>query len=304
MDFANAKEYFHYDDKYFALICLLCKHAIRPTGMAKHLTHKHGDLSSDLRKKLSDWQASLPLVDDVRIPAPSDPPIYGLAIHSGFVCNDCNFIAGSIVTLKEHQRVTHNRSAKNPGDHTVTSTQTWFISDKIKLFQVTPCVPDNASNAPSQQSMIEDLLASQETKEREIIDEMMTLSQDQKVVDYSPWMARAKFVSTLAGHNALFLAEYTKSPEDNKTHLKLVWDSTGQMLEHCLDSVKDLMKRDWTTICFWMNGSEAGKPGTKPFSAIHRQSTTDKYFALWKRFICFCIRSFFNDNDTEVCFIY
>jgi hypothetical protein len=128
------------------------------------------------------------------------------------------------------------------------------------------------------------------------------LSQEQNVIDHSPWMARAKFISTLAGHNALFLAEHTKSPEVKDIQLKLVWDATGQMLERCLDGVNDLGKRNWSTIYFWMNGSEVGKPAIKPFSAIHRRSTFDKYFSLWKRFICFCARSTWSEDSSVYLF--
>ena len=304
MSLDNAKKFFRYDEKFFVLICLLCKHAVRPNGMAKHLLHKHNDLPADLRKQLSDWQASLPLVNELRSPDSLDPPIEGLSIHTGILCNACDFISLTMSTMKEHQRTVHNTGTAGTLDsYSQCPVQTWFIADRVKYFQITP-VPkpsheDSASIVISEMSLIEDLIASQESKEEKMYKEMMTLSQEQRLIDHNPWLARAKFIDTLSGYNTLDLASHSYLPNDQEHKLKLVSDATQQMLEHCIESVKDLTRRDWSTILFWINSAEPGKAASKPFSVNHKKATIDRYLTLWKRFICLCFRSFTNDGQVS-----
>src|SRR5579859_7282168 len=89
------------------LICKLCRHALQPNGTTLHYQRHHADvLSLSQRRSLIAYEKSVPQDPAATIKAITfaSPlaPIEGLRVVDGCQCLDCDWIAGTEGSAREH----------------------------------------------------------------------------------------------------------------------------------------------------------------------------------------------------------
>jgi hypothetical protein len=107
-----------------------------------------------------------------------------------------------------------------------------------------------------------------------------------------PWMNRGRWLDTLAGQNMRELYPLTSARSEDDEGFKFLQKSIPSLIKRCLEGVRDLDKRGWDILRFWLNSSEINKADTKPFQVHYNDGTLARYSEYWLRFILFMLRTF------------
>jgi hypothetical protein len=108
------QEYLTYLQDYQLLICNICKHALSPTGIRRHLQRVHKIIPNPIRQSLVEYAATLILQDEstVRVPTETIPAIPYLAPPiEGFRCTTCTIIGTMIFSRTEEAMIKHAQYA-------------------------------------------------------------------------------------------------------------------------------------------------------------------------------------------------
>lgn len=120
---------FRYDERWQILICLTCKHAVTKKALKIHLREIHS-LKMKEYSPLLLAVSSLPTIEnsnDFPIPLHDSSPVDGLAISTGFKCNNCeemSSVSKSHVSTHVFNKHPGVRTSTDPGYRQV-SLQSW-----------------------------------------------------------------------------------------------------------------------------------------------------------------------------------
>jgi hypothetical protein len=104
------QEYLTYLQDYQLLICNICKHALSPTGIGRHLQRFHKIIPNPIRQSLVEYASTLILRDEstVRVPAEPIPAIpYLVTPIEGFRCSTCTWLSNTEEAVRKHYQRTH-----------------------------------------------------------------------------------------------------------------------------------------------------------------------------------------------------
>jgi hypothetical protein len=179
----------------------------------------------------------------------------------------------------------------------VCDVQTLFKGNIRKYFPVrtTPLLDDADLDDFLQQSLATaDLKDIEEARQKNII---VPETQTERT---SRWTTRAGFLQMLAGKNITELYPLTSArvDMDNEPELEHIQRSVPNLIEQCLEGVKDWGKRGWEILHFWLNSTQMGSACDKPFQVYYSPSTIARYSEFWLRFILFTLRTV-NPNPGE-----
>lgn len=119
------------------VICTVCKYAIQPLAIARHLKDYH-QIRRGARRPFMLYVASLDLLDpeDVVIPAPEDA-IPFLSIVAGWACgiSTCKYVSVSAKLMTTHWNSCH-RATDQTDRWRCVKLQTFFRGKHLKYFEV------------------------------------------------------------------------------------------------------------------------------------------------------------------------
>lgn len=102
------------NQKYSLLICTACEYAVRPSEASNHIKtqHANGGLAPlpalNLRSSCEKFDISFP---HNSFPKPTTiiPPVAGIKLVNGFVCEGCGYAVASYPTMTKHIRTSHDK---------------------------------------------------------------------------------------------------------------------------------------------------------------------------------------------------
>jgi hypothetical protein len=100
-----------------------------------------------------------------------------------------------------------------------------------------------------------------------------------------PWTNRGGWLDRLAGRDYGELYALTSAKSEDDEGFTFLQKSIPRLIERCLEGVRDLDKRGWDLLRFWLNSSEIDKADTKPFQVHYSGGTLARYSEYWLRFM-------------------
>jgi superfamily II DNA helicase RecQ len=270
-----------------------CQYALRPGGVYAHLSTIHKAPAKECRtyqEHVANFDVFGP--DDVSTPLSSDPPIKGLRLHEGQVCQRCGYITTSVEKMKLHANQKHRWIKKQGPLWDIKPVQTFFINNKTCYFIVTVHTEEQRQTTPTNDVdlMIKALLEEQEQKERNEDKERGKVAEDQLKSDNTPWVRRNGWLRKFAGKNILTIAEFSHKPTKDEGTLREICKSVDRVLGGCKKSIADCREDGWDLLLSWLNSSKKNDYSPEPFSTYYEKSTHNTYVDHWKRFYCYCLR--------------
>lgn len=115
------------------------------------------------------------------------------------------------------------------------------------------------------------------------------LDEHTKSVIRTPWLARTRWLERFVGVNMLELSELSEKPKEDGW-VQDVWKDVGEMMNMCYVGMKDIDKRLWERILFWLASPNRERSSKEPMNLYLQSTTVEAYSIYWQRFICFCLR--------------
>ena len=88
----------------------------------------------------------------------------------------------------------------------------------------------------------------------------------------------------------------TKKPDKEEYLLSQVWMRTKPVIMKCFDGVKDLHRRNWHAIPFWLASAQPLQQESIPFRRYFQSDVVEKYAEFWQRYIIFCLLAYGSDE--------
>jgi hypothetical protein len=115
--------------EYGIIICIACKYAIKPDGIARHFRNQHTrQVNAKDRSSLVQSASLFPLVKPEEVQTPLMPceRIKHLKLMDGVKCTECRHCCISEESIKTHCRDKHSWSASKQNKWTTCYLQSFF----------------------------------------------------------------------------------------------------------------------------------------------------------------------------------
>ena len=104
----------------------------------------------------------------------------------------------------------------------------------------------------------------------------------------NPWLNRTGWLETFLDKDIKILVDHVSAIARDPIEQAIV-ASVKRVIDHSLAGIKDLQKRGWGIIRFWLRSMDAGEPHEKPFRMYY--SDLRRYTSYWTRLMLFCQRT-------------
>jgi hypothetical protein len=168
--------------------------------------------------------------------------------------------------------------------------QTFFPSTQRKYFPVIP--PESRVQGPNTSNidLVNELLSTARIQDNQTQLNIDIIQNDSGKTENSPWLTRTNWKRMFKGRNMKSLVNQANKDTEEDNTMKSVSQSIHRVIEKCIESIRDLDRRGWNEIRFWLRSTEKGKSHSKPF---HKELTDlKKYVDIWVELILFCLRTF------------
>ena len=312
-----SEQYIKYEPQLHVMLCRLCKEGITKNGIAWHYREHHKDIPLQERKGLVKYCNNFDVytMKEFQYPKTIISCIEDRMIEQGFRClfNDCNYACKYPTSMEEHCKTKHGWvSAKGITLKHILLTLypgiMWMEHDVQSIFKgpSSPYFPVRTApllDEPEIDDFVRQALEAadlndvEESRRKNII---VPETQSERI---TPWINRAGFLRILAGKTITELYPLTSARVDMETEPELehIQRSVPTLIAQCLEGVRDLEKRGWEVILFWLNSTKIGTMIDQPFQLYYDPHTVPRYSELWLRFILFTLRTFeLNPGDNDV----
>jgi Orsellinic acid/F9775 biosynthesis cluster protein D len=309
-----SEQYIKYVPQLRVMLCCLCKEGITKNGIAWHYREHHKDVPLRERKGVVKYSNNFDVCTrkEFEYPTTTISRIEDIIVENGLQClyNNCNHACIRVESMITHCKVDHGWVASKGITLkymflTVCQGVMWVQHDVQSIFKgqgskyfavrTTPLLDDADLDDFLQQALAAaDLRDIEEARQKNII---VPETQTERT---SRWTTRAGFLQMLAGKNLTELYPLTSArvDMDNEPELEHIQRSVPNLIEQCLEGVKDWGKRGWEVLHFWLNSTQMGSACDKPFQVYYSPSTIARYSEFWLRFILFTLRTI-NANAGE-----
>lgn len=128
---------FHHLPEYRVVICIICRHAVPPRAINRHLKEIHG-MHHSLRPNYVKFVENLDLCEpeEVTLPGDNDFPIPELPVFYGLRCSfeDCGHLCLTERRMKSHWASAQHQYVKTEEPCCSVSVQTFFRGNLLKYF--------------------------------------------------------------------------------------------------------------------------------------------------------------------------
>jgi len=304
----NHSDYFIYLEKWKVLVCRSCKHGLPKKGVERHLRAEHQVIPLNIRQTLNIYAQSLSLLPPSEVQAPrrdiSIPVFDCLELYQdGCYCTVCDAIYGTEGSMIIHCQA-HNW-VKSQGNliysrlivgkiWTSQPVQTFFAGYYRKYFLVTPST-SIIRNPNLKVDLINNMLSIARVKDDEAQLNIDTIQNDAGKTENSPWLTRTDWKRMFKGRDMKSLVNQASKDTGEDNTMKSISRGIHRVIEKCIESIRDLDRRGWNEIRFWLRSTEKGKCHSKPF---HKELTDlKKYADAWVGLILFCLRTFESEES-------
>jgi len=121
--------YLHFWSEYRIIICIPCKYAIKPDGIARHFRDHHSrQVNAKDRSTLVQYASTFTLIkpEEIQMPLLPCQRITYLKLRDGIKCNQCRFFCVGNESIKAHCRDKHDWSASKRNIWTECYLQSFF----------------------------------------------------------------------------------------------------------------------------------------------------------------------------------
>jgi uncharacterized radical SAM superfamily protein len=144
------------------------------------------------------------------------------------------------------------------------------------------------------------MLESAKVKDRELDLERDSVKEDKGRTENSPWLARTAWKEMFEGKDMKTLVSYVSKEMRGDDMMESVRKSVHGVIDMCMESVRDLDRRGWNEIRFWLRSTEKGRSHSKPFWKYY--DDLKSYADIWSQLILFCLH-IFEMKESEVEFL-
>src|SRR5277367_176543 len=166
--------------------------------------------------------------------------------------------------------------------------QTFCRGVNLKYFAVT--IQENSLTNVDPISIMNHTLEQANINDNEPLQNVHIVSPDEGKAEMSPWLTRTGWKDTFQGKDMSELVSFTKKDKGEDHIIAFIDQSVPRMINRCMKGVKDLRRRGWDEIHFWLMSLEKEKPSPTPFRLDYQDLTS--YMEEWKRLLFFCWRTF------------
>jgi len=145
--------------------------------------------------------------------------------------------------------------------------------------------------------MISSLLATAKQANDDYIRELNHISETNSLTTLTPWHRRTVWHETFINQDMAKLHGLAAKPTATNSKIH-AWNYTLAMIEECFESVKDLHKRNWHLIPFWLASADMNQSESVPFRRYFKSDVVHKYAQVWQQYICFCLTAL-NDSSNH-----
>ncbi|KAI9149013.1 Orsellinic acid/F9775 biosynthesis cluster protein D [Paramyrothecium foliicola] len=136
--FEPPSELLRYLAEYEVVVCIRCKYAIQPAGIARHLKDIHHILRA-ARHPYTAYAETLVLKDPDKVVPPQSPnrfPVPDLPVEQGWRCAapGCDYKCVSVKRMETHWPATHDRKGISKQDWIACPLQTFFRGNMLRYF--------------------------------------------------------------------------------------------------------------------------------------------------------------------------
>jgi hypothetical protein len=139
-------------------------------------------------------------------------------------------------------------------------------------------------------SLMNGMLDEAKLKDNKPPQNLHIVSLDEGKAELGPWLTRTGWKDTFQGKDMSELVSLTKKDNGDDHVIAFINQSVPRMIDLCMKGVKDLRRRGWDEIRFWLVSLDKEKPSPTPFRLDYQDLTS--YTEIWKRLLFFCWRTF------------
>ena len=305
-----SEQYIRYEPQLRCMICLVCPNGVSKNGVARHYRKHHKDVRLSVRKDLVKYANNFDLCEADAFESPNTiiPRIEDLAVQQGLRClhDNCNYACIEPTSMERHCEAAHGW-VKSKGTAVRrffltlregvmwidADVQTVFKSRALKYFPVrtTPLLENAEIDAQLQQALTQASIDDEEETRRN--NTIVPETANERV---TPWLNRGGWLDMLAGKEMAELYPLTSARSTIDEGFEFLRKSIDSLIRGCLEGVRDLDRRGWGILRFWLNSTQMDKPDAKPFQLNYNDGTVARYSECWLRFILFTLRTFNTDT--------
>jgi hypothetical protein len=168
--------------------------------------------------------------------------------------------------------------------------QTFFQGTERKYFAVTVSQPSIDTTGTSNINIVNNMLSIARLKDHQAPLDIDIIQNDSGKTENSPWLTRTDWKKMFKGRDMKSLVDQASKDTGEDNTMKSISQGIHRVIEKCIESIRDLDRRGWNEIRFWLRSTEKGKGHSKPF---HKEMTDlKKYADVWVGLILFCLRTF------------
>ena len=312
------------------LICRPCGYALQPKSdcVIRHLADKHA-IPKHIRHGLARFIRSLHLPDPNTLPLRPDwsPAHPDLASHVGVACRHCTYRTTSVDLITRHLAKAHDRRRQGQKrdwlhDEVIQGVvlQSWTQNGARGYWIATrdPAIGEQPGVASSR------LREQATTNQRAILDKLCQTERDRLACSQAQdnstrqpelalqtnWVRRTGWLETFDGANRDFLVRLAQPPclQSDGLRLSIPGDGADQRpiwspyedevrlrrvalaLHGLQDRCADTARHTHVSTRFWLRSADPVRPHRHPFQLVGRPTTSQIYWRLFLRFLCFSFR--------------
>src|SRR5436190_4540501 len=175
------------------------------------------------------------------------------------------------------------------------TVQTFFQGTERKYFAVIH--PDSSVQVASipNMNLVNNMLSTARLQDNQTRLDIDIIQKDSGKTENSPWLTRTDWKRMFMGRDMKSLVDQTSKEIRGDNAAKSVSQGTYRVIEKCIESIRDLDRRGWNEIRFWLRSTEKGKCHSKPFHKELKDLKT--YVNVWVELILFCLRTFESEES-------
>ena len=145
------------------------------------------------------------------------------------------------------------------------------------------------------QTMMKKLLDAAKEVDEKYQRELNHVQDNHPLVTLTPFHRRTEWLEKFKNKDMDKLVGITKKPDKEEYLLSQAWMRTKPLITKCFDGVKDLHRRNWHAIPFWLASAQPLQQESIPFRRYFQSDVVEKYAEIWQRYIIFCLLVYGSD---------
>ena len=309
------------------LICIPCKHALKPTAIPRHFGDKH-KTPIKLRKQMNEYVQKFPFQydhTDVPLPSHGSAPQPVIPVLGGHLCQNCTYMTQSREAVKQYENKVYSKQ-RVPDEqlYKIVQLQSWFDDRRARYWIVDQSKQDEQErqtrraktrdvgeetddsdsessvdgNESDQADVDGQIVQDIEKWKSEARERRLKMLKEVPAVEKDSWLQYTKWDEILSQskHDFMQTFHYTRMPDPDEPQLERLLRAWKRILERCLDTLEVTDHKDALK---WWASPKNEAASQRPFELPQNAKTINKYSDIFACFICYVMRTAPMENDID-----